>query len=195
VSHVAPLSRDQLAEFEPIFQLIEGAMGFVPRSMLTMGRIPALLQTFAGLSGTILGPGRIEPELKSLVSYVASRAAGCQYCQAHTSHTAHRRGVAEEKVAAAFEYESSPLFDERERAALRVAQLASLVPNETRPEHFEALRAHFDEAEVVELVAVISLFGFLNRWNDTMATELEDAPRAFGEQVLGRGGWTAGKHG
>lgn len=192
--HVEPLPREQLADFEPIFALIEGAMGFVPRSMLTMGRSPALLQAFAGLSGVVLGPGRIEPGLKSLVSYVASRAAGCQYCQAHTSHTAHRRGIAEEKLAAAFEYETSPLFDDRERAALRIAQFGSLVPNETTPEHFAALRLQFDDEEIVELVSVIALFGFLNRWNDTMATELEDAPLAFGRQVLSAGGWAPGKH-
>lgn len=193
--HVTPLEREALAEFEPLFELAEAAMGFVPRSLLTMARTPALLQAFMGLTGTVLGPGRIEPGLKSLVSYVASRAAGCRYCQAHTSHTAHRRGVDEEKIRAAFEYETSPLFDERERAALRLAQSASLVPNETHPEHFVALREHFDDEEIVELVAVVALFGFLNRWNDTMATELEDAPGAFGADVLAAGGWTAGKHG
>jgi hypothetical protein len=41
---------------------------------------------------------------------------------------------------------------------------------------------------------VIALFGFLNRWNDTMATPLEDEPIAVGERYLKRGGWTAGKH-
>jgi hypothetical protein len=43
-------------------------------------------------------------------------------------------------------------------------------------------------------VAVISLFGWLNRWNDTMATELEDEPLAFASQHLTANGWSAGKH-
>ena len=191
---VEPLPRESLSEYEPMFQMIESRMGFVPSSMLTMARNPALLKGFAGLAGQILGPGRIEPELKSLVSYVASRAAGCQYCQAHTSHTAHRSGVDEEKIAAAFEYETSALFNDRERAALRVAQFGSLVPNATEDDHFASLREHFDDDEIVELVSVIALFGYLNRWNDTMATALEDAPRSFGQSVLGAGGWTPGKH-
>jgi uncharacterized peroxidase-related enzyme len=194
MASVDPMSREALTEFEPIFQLIEGAMGFVPTSMLTMAHKPGLLQAFAGLSFNVLGPGRIEPELKSLVSHVASRSAGCVYCQAHTAHTAHRNGASEEKLQAAFEYETSPLFDERERAALRLAQYAALTPNATTPEHFEALRPHFDEEEIVELVSVISLFGWLNRWNDTMATTLEATPASFGERVLGGSGWQLGKH-
>ena len=56
------------------------------------------------------------------------------------------------------------------------------------------LRQHFDEPQIVELVAVCALFGFLNRWNDTMSTELEEVPRAFAEQRLGDSGWHAGKH-
>ncbi len=192
---IPPLPRDALADFEPFFEMVDQGMGFVPESMLTMGRSPALLQAFAGLSGTILAVGRLEPGLKSLVSYVTSRAAGCRYCQAHTSHTAHRNGVDEAKIQAAFEYETSPLFSEKERAALRVAHYAGLAPNAVEDEHFDELRRHFDDDEIVELVSVIALFGFLNRWNDTMATTLEASPRAFGEKVLAEGGWEAGKHG
>jgi len=195
MDRVKPVARESLSEFEPVFRLVEQGMGFVPTSLLTMARSPALLRAFAGLSGTILAGGRVEPGLKSLISYVASRAAGCQYCQAHTAHTSHRNGVDAEKLEAAFEYETSPLFSDRERAALRVAQLGALVPNAVEDEHFAALRRHFDEQEIVEIVAVIALFGFLNRWNDTMATPLEAEPRAFAESTLSAGGWEPGKHG
>jgi len=191
---VEPLSRESLSDFEPFFRIVEEGMGFVPSSLYTMAHKPALLQAFAGLSGTILAPGRIEPALKSLVSFVASRAAGCVYCQAHTGHTSHRNGVSEEKLQAAFEYETSPLFDDRERAALRLAQHAALVPNAASDTDFEALRKHFDDEEILEIVSVVALFGYLNRWNDTLATTLEQAPRAFGERALGASGWAAGKH-
>jgi hypothetical protein len=46
------------------------------------------------------------------------------------------------------------------------------------------------EEQIVEIVGVIALFGFLNRWNNTMATPLEDEPIEY----LSRGGWQAGKH-
>ena len=189
-----PLDRSELSEFEPFFALVERGMGFVPSSLFTMGRRPELLRGFAGLSGAVLGPGRIDPTLKQLVAYVTSRAAGCSYCQAHTAHSAHRAGASAEKIAAAFEYETSPLFDDRERSALRVAQFAAVVPNAVEDSHFEALRSAFDDEEVVELMAVIALFGFLNRWNDTLATELEGSPLGFARETLVPGGWNAGKH-
>lgn len=191
---LSPLSREDLSEFEPVFQLLEQAMGFIPSSMLTMGRDPALLQAFAGLSGQILGPGRLDPGLKALISHVTSRAAACLYCQAHTAHTAHRNGVNEEKLRASFEYETNPLFSEAERAALRLAHHAGLVPNASEDAHFKALEAHYSAEEIVEIVAVISIFGFLNRWNDTMATTLEPTARDFAESNLAPNGWSVGKH-
>jgi uncharacterized peroxidase-related enzyme len=194
VPRVEPLRREELPQFEPLFQMAEGAMGFVPRSLLTMARWPEMMQAFAGLAGTVNLSGKLPPALKQLVAFVSSHTAGCRYCQAHTSHDAERNGLATEKLDAAFEFETSPLFSEAERAALRLARDASFVPNAVEDAHFEALRRHFGDEEIVELVAVIALFGFLNRWNDTMATALEADPLAFAESRLGDRGWTAGKH-
>lgn len=194
MARITPLSRKDLAEFEPFFEAIEEVMGFLPNSLLTLGRSPDLLRAFAGLSGAVLGSSSIDPPLRQLVAYVSSLAAGCRYCQAHTSHGAERMGVDAEKLRAAFEFETSPLFDDAERAALRLARDAACVPNQTTDAHFEALRAHFDEKQMVDLVAVISLFGWLNRWNDTMATQLEDPAVTFAERELARSGWSIGQH-
>ncbi len=194
MAHVRPLEREQLVEFEPFFQVVEVIMGFVPNSLLTLGRRPDILRAFASLTRTVLGAGSIEPGLKQLVALVASTAAGCRYCQAHTAASASRLGVDTDRIARAWEFEQSPRFDDRERAALRLARDASLVPNATAPVHFESLRAHFDEGEIVELLAVISLFGWLNRWNDTMATELESEPFSLASAMLQARGWQAGKH-
>ena len=90
---ITPLDRDDLPEFEAVFELTAAAMGFVPRSMFTMGRNPALLAAFAQLAGTVLGRGRVDGGLKQLVGHVASTAAGCRYCPAHTASAAARNGV------------------------------------------------------------------------------------------------------
>jgi AhpD family alkylhydroperoxidase len=138
---VEPLSRAELTEFEPFFTMLEEAGGFVPNSMLTLGRSPELLRAFSTLSAAVLGGGgKIPRELKQLVAFVASQAAGCRYCQAHTANHGHALGVAVEKLAAAFEFETSDLFDDRERAALRIARDAAVVPNATTDEQFEELR-------------------------------------------------------
>jgi len=193
--HVEPLAPEALPEdLQPILKAAESAMGYVPNSLLTMGRWPELTRAFAGLLGTVNLGGVLPRELKELVSFVASRAAGCRYCQAHTSELAARSGVPTEKVQDAFAFETSERFDERERAALRLARDAALVPPAVTDAHFEELRRHFDEREILELVAQIALFGFLNRWNDTLATELEASPLRFAREHLGTRGWDAGKH-
>lgn len=194
--HVDPLPREQLPEFEPLFQLVEGTMGFVPNSLLTLARRPDILRAFSMLVGSVLGQaGSIDPGLKQLVAYVASNATGCRYCQAHTAHGAVHRGVSREKLDAAFEFETSAAFSDDERAALRLARDSALVPNEVTAEHFTALRRHFSEEQIVELVAVSALFAWLNRWNDTLATELEALPRSFAESTLAERGWNVAKHG
>lgn len=196
MAHVRPLARQELGQFEPFFQAAEQMMGgFVPQSLFTLGHRPEILQAFLLLAGTINGSGTVDAGLKQLVAYVASSAAGCRYCQAHTSTHAAHAGVDVEKLEHAFEFEYHPAFSEAERAALRLARDAALQPNLVDATHFAALRRHFDEPQIVELVAVCALFGFLNRWNDTMATELESVPRRFAAAHLGAAGWTVGKHG
>ena len=125
---------------------------------------------------------------------MASRAAGCGYCMAHTAHTAGRVGISAEKEDALWSYETSPLFSKAERAALRVAHGAAQVPNAVTDADFVELKKHYTDAQIVDIVAVISLFGFLNRYNDTMATELEASPIEAGKQFLAKKGWSVGKH-
>lgn len=194
MARVAPTSREDLPQHEPIFQMVEQSMGFVPTSMMTMAKAPGLMEAFGGLAATVHGMGAIEPTLVQLVANMASNAAGCRYCQAHTAAHAANLGVDANKVAAVWEFETSDRFTEAERAALRVARDAAQVPNATTDEQFEALADHYDEQQVIQIVATIALFGYLNRWNDTMATTLEDEPRGFAAQHLAPNGWQVGKH-
>ena len=192
---IDPLPRQALGEFESILSAVENRMGFVPNSQLILARRPEILRAFAQLGAAINGPSStISPQLRNLVSQMASRAAGCGYCMAHTAHTAERVGIAAEKENALWEYETSPLFSQAERAALKVAQCAAQVPNAVTDDDFAELKRHYTEAQIVDIVAVIALFGFLNRFNDTMATELEASPIEAGKRYLGERGWTVGKH-
>jgi uncharacterized peroxidase-related enzyme len=170
-------------------------MGFLPNSQLIMAHRPEILRAFVQLVAAITGPSStIDPQLRNLVSQMASRAAGCGYCMAHTAHSAGRVGISAAKEDALWEYETSPLFSAAERAALRVAQCAAQVPNAVSDEDFSELKRYYSDAQIVDIVAVIALFGFLNRFNDTMATELEASPVAAGQRFLADRGWTVGKH-
>ena len=130
-----------------------------------------------------------------LVSLIASQAAGCKYCQAHMANLSSIYTASDEKITAVWEFETSDLFSAAERAALRLAFHASIVPNEASQADFDELKKYFDEAEIVEIVASIALFGYLNRWNDTMATTLESRALDVAGRTVGKAGWTPGKHG
>lgn len=194
MARIDPLPRESLAPYEEGFALVEQVMGFVPNSMFTMARVPGLLEAFQSLAGTILRNGLIPPELGQMVAMTSSVASGCRYCQAHTGHSAERLGVSPEKLAAVWEFETSALFTDAERAALRLAFHSGQVPNAATDADFDACREHYSDDQISAIVSVIALFGYLNRWNDTMATELEDSPVHFGETVLADQGWEGGKH-
>ena len=191
--HMEPLRREEHPELEELFAHYDRTLSFVPNSLFTMARRPEILRAFSELITQIWNTGTLPTELKPLIGIVSSVAAGCRYCQAHEAVDARERGVDDEKIAEIWNFERSSLYDDAERVALRFARDASLVPNEVTPLHFEALRRHWNDGQIVEMLAVVGLFGFLNRWNDTLATELEDTPHVFAEARYGDH-WEPGKH-
>ena len=192
---LAPLPPEHSPELTEQFEASRRRMGFIPNSQLIMQRKPEMVKAFARMSAAIWNPeDEVELGLKRLISHVASRSAGCRYCMAHTAEGAARLGVEQQKLDAVWSYRTSPLFSAAERAALDVAVAAGCVPNAVTDEMFLELRKHWSEEQIVEIVGVIALFGFLNRWNDTFATPLEDEPLGFGEKHLDAHGWDAGKH-
>lgn len=196
---VPPLPADHDAEIARLALFFNTTLGFAPNSVLTMMRRPALARAFTELNRAVMdNQGRVTSELKRLVGHVASRVAGCRYCEAHTIRAAQRfgaeQGADERRLDAVWSFRDSALFTPAERAALEFACAAASVPGAVTAEIGAELRRHWDEGELVELTGVVALFGFLNRWNDAMATELEAPAAADGQRWLGAQGWRAGKH-
>jgi len=181
MSRLAPLTEAELpAEIRELMSSGHARMGFRANDGLTFARVPAMIPGLMQLVAAVYGPKGLTPlPLRKLVAYVTSTAAGCIYCRSHTAHGAFREGVAPEKIAAAWDYDTSPLFTPAERAALRLAHHAGFGPVQVTDDDFAALRVHFSSDAIAELVAVIALFGFLNKWNAVIATDLEDTPMAI----------------
>ena len=114
---------------------------------------------------------------------------------AHTAGASLRLGIDEKKLESVWENRTSALFDEMERVALDFSIAAAAQPNDVTDELFEQLKRHWSEGQIVEMAGVVAMFGFMNRWNDTMATPLEEEPIEVGEKHLAAHGWSVGKHG
>ncbi len=193
---ITPLPPDHDPEVAELATFFNETLGFCPNSVLTMQRRPTIAKAFIGLNKAVMeNHGRVGSDLKRLIGYVASLSAGCRYCQAHTIRAAERYGAPSDQMAHIWEYKTHPAFNAAERAALDFAVAASTVPNNVDATISETLRRHWDEGEIVEILGVVALFGYLNRWNDSMGTELEAPAKESGLQHLGPQGWTPGKHG
>ncbi len=172
---ISPVPLDELdKDTRALMEQGNEVMGFIANDGLTMARVPGLLQAMSSMVRAAYQPGRVNMETKRMVGLMNSQAAGCVYCQHHAKFGSKRAGISQEKLDALWEYESSAVFSEAERAALRVAHLAGVQPNQVEDQHFEELKRHYTEDECAEIVAVIAMFGFLNSWNDTIKTEPED---------------------
>lgn len=175
--------QDLPPEAGSLFDIAQNMMGFTPNDAVDMARNPGILKGVAAMCSAVYAPGTVNSDLKRLVGYIASTAAGCRYCQMHAAHGAHSQGVAADKITKAWEFDTCALFSDAERAALRVAEAGARSPSEVTDALFEDLRAHYNDDQIVEIVAVISMFGFLNRWNAILGTDIEVKPQSFAASV------------
>ena len=195
MAHLEPLPAESNPELAEDFAIFEHILGFVPNSLLTMQRRPKMVQGFGELTRAVMDPeGTVDLGFMRLIAHFASRAAGCRYCEAHSLVAAEIHGVSQAKLEAVWDYQSSALYSDAERVALDYALAAGSVPNGVDAELVGRMKEHWTEDQIVQILGAVCLYGFLNRWNDSMATDLEDAPRNMGERVLSQGVWTGGKH-
>ncbi len=195
MSRLNPLPKEYSPELKGHFDFFLGTLGFTPNSVLTMQRKPKLVKAFADLNAAVMDPaGEVDAGFRRLIGHVVSKVSGCLYCQAHTLLGAQIKGVSDAKLADIWAYTTSPHYSPRERLALDFAIAASSQPNAVADAQFAELRLHWSEGEIVEIMGVVAMFAFLNRWNDTMQTPLEAPAIAVASKALGSKGWGVGGH-
>ena len=129
-----------------------------------------------------------------MVGNIASKAHDCMYCAEHIVTGAGKAGVAADKLGALWSFESSALFDDRKRIALRFAFLGAQSPNGLNDSDCVDMKLYFSDPQIAEILAVVSAYGFFNRWNDSLATPLEVAPKLTAQEHLADHGWQLGRH-
>ena len=177
-------------------QFFKGPLGVIPSSVKTMSYHPKIADAFTNLNIAVMEcKGAVTPEFKRLIGYISSFSSGCLYCQAHTILGAERFGSSKKRLDEVWNYFNSSAFSNAEKAALDFALAAASVPDKVTEKLVSQLKRYWNDNVIVEIMGVIALFGFLNRWNDSMGSVLEDLPIEKGEKYLKEPtNWTSGKH-
>ena len=192
---VNPLSANHDKETKKLSEFFNETLGFCPNSVLTMQHRPEISKAFINLNKAVMANhGKVTSALKRLIAWVSSNASGCRYCEAHAIRAAERYGATDEQLENIWSYKTHSAFSESERAALDFALAASQIPNNVDKSISDELHKYWDDGEIIEILGVISLFGYLNRWNDSMGTTLETEAIKSGEKHLHKTGWNIGKH-
>lgn len=192
---VAPLDKNSTKEASEMAIFYKETLGFTPNSLFTMMHRPRIAEAFLEMNKAVMeNKGRVTSGLKRLIAYLSSMTAGCRYCQAHAIRAAERYGSEEDKMNNIWEYKTYAAYTDAERTAFDFAIAASQIPNAVDDEISENLRGHWNDGEIIEIIGVVALFGYLNRWNDSMGTQLEEAAAESGIKYLGKEGWNKGKH-
>ena len=192
---VRPLSPESNPDVSKLAEFFNETLGFCPNSVLTMQIRPEIARSFINLNIAVMtNHGRVTSAFKRIIAWVSSNAAGCNYCQAHAIRAAERYGAEQEQLDNIWEYRTHESFNEAERTALDFSLAASQLPNAVDEELQQRMHKYWDDGEIVEILAVVSLFGYLNRWNDSMATSIENRATGSAEKYLAKSGWNKGKH-
>jgi len=196
MARVSPAAPEQFAQVADIMEHWKRTKGYPPNSWLTMVRRPGVFRAYRALhTAVMMDEGEVPKALKFMIAHAVSQACGDPYCAAHNAeNAAHIAAAPVEKVEALPQYGTSPLFTPAERAALDLAHAAGSCPPIVTDGHFTELKKHYSEDAIIEIVAVIALLGWLNRWNITLATRIESNALAFAQKHLAPSGWTPGVH-
>jgi alkylhydroperoxidase family enzyme len=195
MSRIAPLDRDDLpSELTSVVGDMERDHGYVPNSFLTLARLPGLLAANGRLAKALWYLDTLPQPLRRLTGFAFSLFSGAMYSAAHLAHGAEELGLSREKLLAVHDWETSSVFTQAERAVLRVCRAAARMPGEVTDQDMAELRRFHDDRTAILLVGLIAWHAFLNRWNDTLATELEAKPRTNAEAELKPLGWHGERH-
>jgi AhpD family alkylhydroperoxidase len=126
---------------------------------------PRLLLGYGMLEQSVASKPRVDEHLRALVVLKSAVMQGCEFCQDISSHEARRASVSDEQLLDLYRYRDSEHFDEAERLVLDLAAGMTATPVQVGDELFAALRARFDERQLVELVNLIALENLRSRFN------------------------------
>lgn len=178
-------------------EIIEASNLFLGRTSnlvrILANHSPLLARWFLGLVAAVRQPnlGAVsDVRLRNLATIKTSMVNECKYCATHTSIFGKALGLRVEDLDAlqGDTYKTSPLFNEREKAAIAWSEAMTLNTAKYSGKVWDDMRRLFTDAEIVEISMAAAMFNMINRLNDSFWTELESEEynRRQGDAVQGR---------
>ncbi|WP_423746688.1 carboxymuconolactone decarboxylase family protein [Haladaptatus sp. SPP-AMP-3] len=168
-----PIEKPDEPEIQSAYQMMRQEFGaaLTPMKVVT-ARIPGSLGVNRKLQ-KFRERIQLDSELKLMVGMLTSEINGCGFCVDLARSEAVRENLGVEKFNALAEYQTSPLFSDRERAALAYAEEVTRQKN-VADATFEELRIHFNEREIVEITWLNAFQNYTNLVNIPLEIESDD---------------------
>ncbi|MRX40257.1 carboxymuconolactone decarboxylase family protein [Flavobacterium sp. LC2016-23] len=171
MARLTALNPDQTeGKSKELFTAIKGKMGMVPNMMRTMGNSPAVLNGYLGLS-TALNSSSLTPKTRELISLMVANANGCDYCNAAHSFIGGKIGI---DAALLDQARAGYSSDEKTNAVLEFAKAVLDTKGNVSDEVIEKFKsAGYEEEQIAEVIASVSLSIFTNYFNNAAKTDID----------------------
>lgn len=163
---IPSLEKNQVEEIaKEVYENFEKETGKTPEWAKVMAYSPKILKEFTELFKIIMGEGKIEPRLKWKMAYLISETLKCPFCVSVTSKMLKKFGANDETIENIKEMKD---LSETEKEILELVKDVTLDGHLDQPELFKKLKEKFNEAQIVEIISVMGLFNYINRFNNTL---------------------------
>lgn len=147
-----------------VYESFEEKTGKVPEWVKVMAHSPKILKEFTELFRVIMTEGKIEPLLKWKIAFVVSNSLKCPFCVDVTAKMLKTLGASADLIEKIKKGKDLP---EKEKEILQLVKEVTLKAYVCTPELFEKMKKSLKEEEIVEIVSIIGLFNYINRFNNT----------------------------
>lgn len=169
---------DATGEVAELYKAATVMLGRVPNFYRFLAHSPyvaKMLLPFNAVMQRQGGGSILTTKIKEMVVIKTSKINGCAYCYAHNTSLGRAAGISEEQVIAidGDDYMNSGLLSGREKAAVLWADHVTRNTVRDHPEVRDQVRAHFSDAEMVELTLISGMFNMFNRFMDCMGVPMD----------------------
>ena len=161
------LEKNEVEEIaREVYKKFEKETGKVPEWVKVMAHRPEILKEFVELFKAIMGKGTIEPLLKWKIAFVVSQTLKCPFCLDVSEKMLRKFGATEEIIQ---KIKTGEISSPEEKEILELVKDVTLDGHLDQPEIFEKLKGKFSPAQIIEIISVMGLFNYINRFNNTLA--------------------------